>query len=152
MPPIKAHAKVFRNWEGLIGACEQNAGRLTGMESLITDLKDFVAQAKEIKVEQEHQTGLRKVKTQRLNLVLDGGKEAVRKLHAFILTRYDSRDEQLTQFGIRPNRSRKQKLQPTKPPVPEAAAPTQEATGETVSPSALAEETTNPPAAAPAAE
>ena len=152
MPPIKAHAEVFRNWEGVIGACEQNADRLSGMEPLIDALKSFLAQAKEMKVEQEHQTGLRKAKTQRLNLVLDGGKEAVRKLQAFILTRYDSRDEQLTQFGITPNRSRKRKLQPTKPPAPEAAAPAQETAQETVTPSAPAEETTNPPASAPAAE
>ncbi|HEV8577896.1 MAG TPA: hypothetical protein VGX68_02340 [Thermoanaerobaculia bacterium] len=148
MPQIKAHATLFRHWQGVIGACERNAEVLIGIEPLLGGLKDFLEEATEVKLEQEHQGALRKSKTQSFKEVMDRGKEAVRKVQAFVLTRFDSRDERLSEFGIKVNRSRRKKIEPPKPPVVEVTAPPQE----TKDTPASAEKTINLPASAPAAE
>ena len=148
MPQIKAHATLFRHWQGVIGACERNAEILAGIEPLLEDLKDFLEEAAEVKLEQEHQGALRKAKTQSFKEVMDRGKEAVRKVQAFVLTRFDSRDERLSEFGIKVNRTRRKKIEPPKPqpPVVEVSAPPQEA-------AAPASDAATPaPATAPAAK
>jgi hypothetical protein len=148
MPQLKGHIKLFGDWDNLIGACLQNADRLAGMEPLLTALVDLFAQARTTKVEQDQQQGLRKVKTQSLDLTLDRGKEAARKLRRFVLTRYDSRDEQLTQYGITPNRTRVRRTAAASPkPVLEAAKPAQETAS---APASTEETTTGKPAAEPA--
>ncbi|HEV8580179.1 MAG TPA: hypothetical protein VGX68_13995 [Thermoanaerobaculia bacterium] len=148
MPQIKAHADLFRHWQGVIGACERNADILAGIEPLLADLKDFLEEATEVKLEQEHHGAQRKAQTQSFNEVTDRGKEAVRKVQAFVLTRLDSRDERLSEFGIKVNRTRRKKVEPPKPPVVEVKAPSQE----TAAAPAPAEETTKTPAPGTAAE
>ena len=146
MPKIRGHADLFRDWEGLAGACERNSDLLPGMEPVVTSLREHLDEGRLIKLEQEHLEGLRKGMTQRLLQTLDDGKEAARKVRAFVLTIFHSRAEQLTQFGITPNRTRKRKTElpkPPAPPAPEIAAPTLES----AAPPAAAGETVNQPAA-----
>jgi len=155
MPSSKSHGSLFRNWESLIAACLHNADRLPGMEPFVAVLEDLIAESKAAKDEAEHQMGLRKASSQTLDRVLDRAYEAARKLRRFVLTHYDSRDEQLTEFGIPPNRSRTRRpetVPPTAPPpvpVPEAAKPSEETAAATDSAAATADA---PPAAAKAAE
>jgi hypothetical protein len=153
MPSSRSHGSLFRNWESLIAACLQNSDRLPGHEPFLEVLADLIAEAKAAKDEQEHQMGLRKAKSQMLELVLDRAHEAARKLRRFVLTHYDSRDEQLTEFGIIPNRSRTRRpetVPPTAPPpVPGPEAKPTETTAEaTVS----ATETTGAPVTSEAAK
>jgi hypothetical protein len=142
MPQIKAHGDVFRDWNGLAGACEQSADLLPGIAPLVEALREILEDAQLAKVEQEHLTGLRKSKTQDFRQMLDNGDAMARKIRAFILTILDVHDERLTQFGIKPIRSRKRKTAPAPPepppPVIEIAEP----------PVSAGETTTNPAAAA----
>ncbi|HEV8581118.1 MAG TPA: hypothetical protein VGX68_18800 [Thermoanaerobaculia bacterium] len=114
MKRIRSFGDFYRSCDGLIRACELNSVLLPGVELLKEELRTLLNQAQELKDTQEHLTGLRKGVTQRLDWTLDDAKEAARKLRSFIKTRMHSRSEQLTQFGILPNRSRPRKRRPAK--------------------------------------
>jgi hypothetical protein len=103
------------------------------------ELAALLAATRDLKIEQETLTGRRKAVTQQMGQNFDDGKEMVRKLRSFVVTCLGSYAEQLTQFGITPNRSRKRKVK-----LPEPASPSETAT------SAPAEGT-NAPAASPSA-
>ncbi len=121
MPKITAFAKIFRDWEGLIGACIQNAALLLGIEGILTLLQGNLAEARQLKIEQEDLEGRRKALTQRLGVVVEEGRDNARKLRALVLAQLGPKSEQLTQFGVTPIRkgSRKAKAAET----PETPAP-----------------------------
>lgn len=120
MPKITAYADIFRDWEGLIGACNKNTEQLPAVEALRKDLEAHLAELKELKVEQENFFGRRKAMTQRLGVVVEDGRELARKIRGFVLGQLGSKNEQLSQFGIPPIRGRVRKAAikpPTPPPV-----------------------------------
>ena len=130
MPEINAYADVFRDWDGLLGACDRNLDLLPGVDTLKLELESFRDTLRGLKVEQEHLTAHRMSTTQQLLQVLDGGREAARKVRFFVLTRLGSRNELLNQFGIPPNRIRKvsrksKEPKPTPTPTPGPEAQTQ---------------------------
>lgn len=118
MPEITAYAKIFRDWEGLIGSCIQHASLVAGVEPLRTELESVLAQVKEAKVLQESLTGQRQATTQRLQEMVADGRELARKIRFFVRVPLGSRSELLTAFGITPNRSKLRKTRPIEvPPV-----------------------------------
>lgn len=129
MPKITAYADIFRDWEGLIGACTKNAEQLPAVEALRKDLEARLAELKELKVEQENLAGNRKAMTQRLGVVVEDGRELARKIRGFVVGQLGSRNKQLSQFGVPPigNRGRKAPVikPPTPPPVEGASQKTQ---------------------------
>ncbi|HEV8580139.1 MAG TPA: hypothetical protein VGX68_13795 [Thermoanaerobaculia bacterium] len=148
MPQIEGHEKLFRDWRGLIAACERNADFLPGREPLTADLVNFLELAEAVKAQADYLAGQRKAETQHLDLLLDRGKEAARKVRRYILTVFDSRDERITQFGITPFRTRVRRTAVIKPTPTEAAKPATEA----ASAPPPAEETNQPSVAAEKAE
>jgi hypothetical protein len=119
MPEITAQSKVFRDWEGLLGACTQNAPLLQGMESLKADLELRLAEARDLKIQQENFAGNKLATTQRLGATIELGREAARKLRAYVLIHLGSDSRHLTQFGVSPRQKN-----PRKAKRPAAAAPT----------------------------
>ncbi|HEX9940645.1 MAG TPA: hypothetical protein VGG03_01415 [Thermoanaerobaculia bacterium] len=118
MPEINAYAKVFRDWEGLLGACDRNGELLPGVEPMKEEMKTFLAQARELKLDQENLEGQRLAATQRLVKLVDDGREMARKLRNFVKSRLGTRSELLQQFGIPPNRSRPRKAKKPQTPTP----------------------------------
>ncbi len=118
MSKITAYAKIFRDWDGLLGACDKNAGLLPGVDPMKASVDALLTQLKDIKVRQEDLIGQRKALTQSLKQVLGDGKDAVRKLRDYVRVHLGAKSEQLTQFGISPLRPRKAKAtaQVKKPP------------------------------------
>jgi hypothetical protein len=112
MPEITAYAKIFRDWEGLIGSCIQHASLIAGVGPLRTELEAMLAQAKEMKVLQESLTGSRQAATQRLQEMVTDGRELARKIRFFVRVPLGSRSELLTAFGVTPNRSKLRKTRP----------------------------------------
>jgi hypothetical protein len=112
MPEITAYAKIFRDWEGLIGSCTQHASLVAGVEPLRTDLETLLAQAREAKVLQESLTGSRQATTQRLLEMVADGRELARKIRFFVRVPLGSRSELLSAFGITPNRPKRRKTRP----------------------------------------
>jgi len=143
MPEINAYADVFRDWDGLLGACERNVDLLPGVDPFKLELESFHDQLKGLKLDQEHLAGHRQATTQRVLQTLDGGREAARKLRFFVISQLGSRNELLNQFGISPNRSRKvarnqaqkpaQEPTPTPTPTTTTQPPTPAPTGSTES-------------------
>lgn len=126
MPKITAYADIFRDWEGLIGACSKNADQLPVVEPLRKDLEAHLAELKELKIEQEDLIGRRKAMTQRLGVVLEDGRELARKIRGFVLGQLGTKNEQLSQFGVPPIRRRAVKapaITPPKPPPVEGGVP-----------------------------
>ena len=118
MPEITAYAKIFRDWEGLIGSCIQHASLIGGVEPLRTELETVLAQVKEAKVLQESLTGQRQATTQRLQEMVADGRELARKIRFFVRVPLGSRSELLTAFGIKPTRAKLRKTRPIEvPPV-----------------------------------
>jgi hypothetical protein len=119
MPKITAQADVFRDWEAVLGACSQNATLLAGVDSLKAELDAFLAQARDLKVQQETLEGQRRGLTQKLMKVIEDGRESARKLRAFAIIKLGTDNKALSQFGVavRARRGRKSKS-------PGAPAPT----------------------------
>jgi hypothetical protein len=119
MPKITAQADVFRDWEAILGACTQNASLVPGVDELKTELEGLLAQARDLKIQQETLQGGRLAATQQLEKVLDTGLEVVRKIRAFAVVKLGSDNKQLAVFGVAVRRSRgarKEKSRPAPPP------------------------------------
>ena len=118
MSKITAFAKIFRDWEGLLGACAKSADLLPGVDPLTGPVETLLTQLKDLKVRQEDLIGQRKALTQSMTQVLAEGRDAARKLRDFVRVHLGARSEQLTQFGISPLRAKKAKAtaQVKKPP------------------------------------
>ena len=112
MPEITAYAKIFRDWEGLIGSCIQHGSLVPGVETLRTELETVLAQVREAKVLQESLTGSRQAATQRLQEMVVDGRELARKIRFFVRIPLGSRSELLPAFGIKPTRSKLRKTRP----------------------------------------
>ena len=118
MPKITAKAKVFRDWEAVLGASTQNAPMLPGVDPLKTDLDALLTQARDLKIQQETLEGQRKGITQKLAKVVEDGREVARKLRAFAVVHLGSDNQALSQFGVKPRqrRGKKSKTPGTPPP------------------------------------
>lgn len=123
MPQITAQADVFRDWEAVLGAITQNAALLPGVDPLKAELDALLAQAKDLKIQQETLEGQRRGVTQKLGKVIEDGRESVRKLRAFTVVHLGSDNKALSQFGVaaRIRRARKAKSPETPPPTTTAA-------------------------------
>jgi hypothetical protein len=124
MPKITAHAKLYRDWEALLGACDKNAGLLAGMEPLNTELEGFLLEVRTIKLRQEDLNGTRKAVTQQLRETEDQGAEMARRLRAFVTSRIGTKTELGKMFGLVPTgrKPKKTRAQAQKPPAPPQAA------------------------------
>jgi phage terminase Nu1 subunit (DNA packaging protein) len=120
MPKITAHAKLYRDWEALLGACDKNAGLLAGMEPLKTEMEGFLVEVRTIKLQQENLDGTRKAVTQQLKETEDRGVEMARRLRAFVTSRIGTKTELGKMFGLVPTgrKPKKAKAQAQTPPAP----------------------------------
>jgi hypothetical protein len=118
MPKITAHAKLYRDWEALLGACDKNAGLLAGMEPLNTELEGFLLEVRTIKLQQENLDGTRKAVTQQLKEVEDQGAEMARRLRAFVISRIGTRTELGKMFGLVPTGRKPKKARAQASPAP----------------------------------
>jgi hypothetical protein len=127
MPKITSHAKILRDWEGLLGAVNANAGLLPGVEDLQASLEKLLADGQAAKTQQAFLTSNKQSVTQNVNQILADGSEAARKLRGFVLSHLGSKSELVKQFGL-PTRVSKKKPKPTPPPVtPPPTTPAPEA-------------------------
>jgi hypothetical protein len=130
MPQITAQAKVFRDWEAVLGACAQNAGLLPGVDPLKAELEGFLSQARELKIQQETLEGQRQGVTQKIKKMIEDGRESVRKIRAFAVIRLGSDNKALSQFGVKarvkrgPRKAKAPGTPPPSTPPPSEPPPT----------------------------
>jgi hypothetical protein len=109
MPKITAHGKIFRDWEGLLGAVERNASLLPQVDLRKAALESILAKAREMKAQQEDLDAKKQATTQALQQLVEEGQETARKLRAFVVSALGSRTELLKQFGLPPRRRKSSK-------------------------------------------
>ncbi|HEX3554810.1 MAG TPA: hypothetical protein VIA62_16430 [Thermoanaerobaculia bacterium] len=146
MPKITAYGPLFRDWEGVSGACAQNATLVPKSETIRPELESILTEARDLKLQQENLEGNRKAVTQRLQQLVQAGRDVARNLRNQVKVELGAKSEHLTQFGVAPIRSRSRKVKsgPVVNP-PAAAASTHPTTSTTDTPKPAA-----PPASKPA--
>lgn len=107
MPRITQYGKIFRDWEGLLGATEKRTAMLPGVDDFKAALEGLLKQAKDLKLAQEGFSGDKKATTEKLRKVVKDGRDAASMLRAFVKGRIGLRTEVLKEFGVAPIRSRK---------------------------------------------
>jgi len=124
MPIKNARADVFRDWEAVLGAATQNAPLVPGVDPFKSELEGFLAQARDLKVQQETLEGQRVGITQKLDKVIENGRESARKVRGYARIHLGSDNKALTQFGVAPRvRRGPKKAKPPETP-PETPPPT----------------------------
>jgi hypothetical protein len=113
---IVAYADLFRDWEGVSGACAQNAALLPKSEAIRPELDAITAQVKDLKLQQENLMGNSQALTQNLVALVATGRETARKLRNQIKVELGAKSEHLVQFGIAPLRKPHRKATTVKPP------------------------------------
>jgi hypothetical protein len=142
MPKLTAHAKIFRDWEGLLGAVNANASLLPGVEDLQAGLEKLLADGNAAKTQQAYLTANKQSVTQNVNQILVDGAEMARKLRGFVFSHLGSKTDLVKQFGL-PVRKTKKKAKPATPP------PTTTPTPETPPTTTPVTPTTPPPTTTP---
>jgi hypothetical protein len=119
MSKITAYADLFRDWEGVSGACAQNATLLPKAEAIRPELDAILVQAKDLKIQQENLIGNGQAMTQRLVELVATGREVARKLRNQVKVELGAKNEHLVQFGIAPIRKQSsRKAADVKSPAP----------------------------------
>ena len=118
MPTITAYADLFRDWEGVSGACIQNATLLPKSEAIRPELDAILVQVKDLKIQQENLKGNAQATTQRLGEMVVIGRELARKLRNQIKVELGAKNEHLVQFGIAPIRKQSRKTAAVNSPAP----------------------------------
>jgi len=109
MPEITAYRGIFRDWEGVSGACAKNADLLPKSEAIRPELDSILVQLKDFKIQQENLAGTRQALTQRIRQLVAEGREVARKLRNQIKVELGAKSEHLPQFGIAPIRRQTRK-------------------------------------------
>jgi hypothetical protein len=118
VPSVSAYGKVFRKWERVIGAVNENLSRIPGVEPMRDEAVAILEEARALKVQQENLEGLRQAATQRLKGLVDDGSVKIRQLQSLVKAYLGPRSEQLPQFGVTPNRKRSDQPKRKKPEAP----------------------------------
>jgi hypothetical protein len=122
MPKITAHGKIFRDWEGLLGAVDTNVALLTGVDDLKAGLEKLLEDGRATKIRQASLASNRSVETQNINKIVVDGAETARKLRALVFSHLGSRTDLAKQFGL-PIRRKTKKKATTPPPAESAEKP-----------------------------
>jgi hypothetical protein len=119
MPIKNARADVFRDWDTVLGAATQNAASVPGIDPFKSELEGFLAQAKDLKIQQETLEGQRMGITQKLEKVIEDGRESARKVRGYARIHLGSDNKALKQFGVAPRvRRGSKKAKPPETPPP----------------------------------
>jgi hypothetical protein len=129
MPRITQYGKIFRDWEGLLGATEKRAAMLPGVDDFKAALEGLLKQAKDLKLAQEGFAGDKKATTEKLQKTVKDARDAASMLRSFVKGRIGLRTEVLKEFGIAPAGQRKRKAKtPDETPPTSGATPAKPAT------------------------
>jgi len=122
MATVNSFAKLILSWEKILTASRDNADVLTTIdEPHRAALAAFLEQARELKSRHDSHRAAKQRVRQQLEQVIEGGREAVRRLQGGVKGSLGTYDERLTQFNIAPVRPRgsyKPRQVPAPPPAP----------------------------------
>src|SRR5438270_13989879 len=107
MATVNSFAKLILSWEKILTASRDHADVLTTIdEPHRAALAAFLEQARELKSRHDSHRAAKQRVRQQLEQVIEGGREAVRRLQGGVKGSLGTYDERLTQFNIAPVRPR----------------------------------------------
>lgn len=124
MATINSFAKLILSWEKILRACADNANALMTEEPQRAALAAFLQQARELKGRHDSHRAAKQQVRQQLEQVIEGGREAARRLQGKVKGSLGTYDERLTQFNIAPVRPRGPYKPRQVPPAPQTPAGT----------------------------
>lgn len=121
--PKSSYADHIKEWEELTAKLAAMATELPQLELQRTALEKFLAQARDLTLQQaDFQAAKQKVSVQ-LRTVMTEGMKVSTALRVNLKQIYGNRNEELVKFGIQPFRSRTKKVAPTPNPEPTGGSP-----------------------------
>ena len=116
--PKSSYADHIKEWEELTAKLAAMAAELPQLDLQRTALEKFLAQARDLTLQQaDFQAGKQKISVQ-LRTVMTEGMKVSTALRVNLKQIYGNRSEELVKFGIQPFRSRARKVTPTPDPTP----------------------------------
>lgn len=123
MGELTAYGKTFRDWEALLGACEENLSQLPGVEPLVADLTALLSETRALKILEENLAGRRRETAQKVREMIDRGRESARKIRSMVRSHLGTRNERLAQYGVAPIRRKPRRTAILKKNPPAEASP-----------------------------
>jgi hypothetical protein len=121
--PKSSYADHIKEWEELTAKLAALAAELPQLDLQRTALEKFLAQARDLTLQQaDFQAAKQKISVQ-LRTVMTEGMKVSTALRVNLKQIYGNRSEDLVKFGIQPFRGRTRKVTPTPDPTP-APTPT----------------------------
>lgn len=121
--PKSSYADHIKEWEELTAKLAAMAAELPQLDLQRTALEKFLAQARDLTLQQaDFQASKQKISVQ-LRTVMTEGMKVSTALRVNLKQIFGNRSEELVKFGIQPFRSRARKVTPTPAPTP-APTPT----------------------------
>jgi hypothetical protein len=122
--PKSSYADHIKEWEELTAKLAAMAAELPQLELQRTALEKFLAQARDLTLQQaDFQASKQKISVQLRTAMTEGMKVAT-ALRVNLKQIYGNRSEDLVKFGIQPFRSRARKVTPAPDPAGGSSAPT----------------------------
>jgi hypothetical protein len=125
MPQKTGFADVIRDWEGLLGAVDDNKEALPNVEPHRVALAQHLVETKALKGRQDSARALRQQATQDLKAMLDKGRGLAIRLRGAVRGDLGHKAERLVQFGVVPFRKhpRRPKGEDGEPETPQPPGP-----------------------------
>jgi hypothetical protein len=122
--PKSRYADHIKEWEELTSKLAAMAAELPQLDLQRTALEKFLAQARDLTLQQaDFQAGKQKISVQ-LRTVMTEGMKVSTALRVNLKQIYGNRSEDLVKFGIQPFRSKVRKVTPTPEPTGGSPSPT----------------------------
>jgi len=113
-------------WDRLVAAVSKNIKKIPPLERELEILKQALAEVREAKKRQIELRVAAQQATRDLEAAMEKANEAAVRLNQGVLGLYGSKDEKLTEFGLRPWRPRPRKAAAKAPQAKGSAAPVEE--------------------------
>ena len=114
----KRYADHSKEWEDLTASLAANAAEVPHLEAQRTNLEKLLAEFRDLTLQQASLQASKQKVSQRLQAVVDEGKNLATVLRVTLKQHYGRRSEDLVKFGLQPFRGFTRKVSPVKPEPP----------------------------------
>lgn len=106
---VSSFPDFMADWSLLISAVENNSKTLPDLSGLLSPLKGFLAEARELDAVKAAARSQLSQGAKRTRTLVPEGREAATRLRDAIKVHFGSRNEKLVEFGIAPLRTRRRR-------------------------------------------
>ena len=115
---VRSFPDFMADWSLLVSAVENNSETLPDLSGLLSPVKGFLAEARELDAVKAAARAQLSQGAKRTRTLVPEGREAATRLRNAIKVHFGNHSEKLVEFGIAPLRTRRRR-QPADPPKPD---------------------------------